>query len=46
MIERDNNKIQGIEHLTNQGLTRKFYEEINRIMKDYKPRLTLCKGYT
>jgi CRISPR/Cas system CSM-associated protein Csm2 small subunit len=40
----ENNEVQETEHLMNQNQTRKFYKEINRIRKNYKPRLTLCKG--
>jgi hypothetical protein len=38
------NEVQETEGLINQNETRKFYQEINRIWKDYKPQLKLCKG--
>jgi hypothetical protein len=37
------NKVQETEHLMNQNDTRKFYQGINKIWKDYKPQLKLCK---
>jgi hypothetical protein len=37
------NEVQA-EYLMNQNETRKFYQEINRMWKDYKPQLKLCKG--
>jgi hypothetical protein len=43
MRQYKNNKVQEIEYVMNQNQTRKFYKQINRIKKDYKPRLTLCK---
>jgi hypothetical protein len=40
----ENNEVQETERLMNQNQIRKFYNEINRIRKNYKPLLTLCKG--
>jgi hypothetical protein len=33
-----------LEELGQQQQTRKFYRDINKLRRDFKPRLTICKS--
>jgi hypothetical protein len=39
----ENNQIEKLEEL-GQHQTRQFYRDINKLRKDFKPRLTICKS--
>jgi hypothetical protein len=40
----ENNQIEKLEELVQQHQTRQFYRDINKLRKDLKPRLTICKS--
>jgi len=40
----ENNQIEKLEELGQQHQTRQFYRDINRLRKDCKRRLTICKS--
>jgi endonuclease/exonuclease/phosphatase family metal-dependent hydrolase len=40
----ENEQVDRLEELGQQHQTRKFYRDINKVRKDFKPRLTVCKN--
>ena len=40
----ENNQIEKLEELGQQNQIRQFYRDINKVRKDFKPRLTICKS--
>jgi hypothetical protein len=42
--EYENWKMEELEELHKMKQARKFYKEINKVHKEYKPRLTVCKN--
>jgi hypothetical protein len=42
--EYENWKMEELEKLHKMKQARKFYKEMNKVCKEYKPRLTVCKN--
>jgi hypothetical protein len=40
----ESKQIEKLEELGQQHQVRKFYRDINKLRKDFKPRLTICKS--
>ena len=40
----ENNQIEKLEELGQQNQTGQFYRDVNKLRKDFKPRLTICKS--
>jgi len=42
--QHENDQVERLDELGQQHPTRKFYRDINKLRKDFKPRLTICKS--
>jgi hypothetical protein len=40
----ENKQIENLRELRQQHQVRKFYRDINKLRKDFKPRLAICKS--